>query len=206
MSEHRSTTVKTEYRDGKKIVTRTETVTTLLEDQNENQSFPSFRDSFSRKSLDSEPQASVSKGKFEEDALKAHNYYRQQHKVPALTWSKDCQRHAQEHAEKLIKTNTFMHSSGKYGENLYSSWSSRGPNVSAESAIKSWYDEIKDFSYGQPSPANFSQIGHFTQVVWKGSTEVGMAFAVKDGRVIMVANYLPRGNVMGHFHENVMPR
>lgn len=50
----------------------------------------------------------------------------------------------------------------------------------------------------------FSGTGHFTQVVWKGSKEVGFGKAHgKDGRVVVVGNYHPPGNVMGHFEENV---
>ncbi len=51
-----------------------------------------------------------------------------------------------------------------------------------------------------------SGIGHFTQVVWKGSQEVGFGKAHgKDGRVFVVGNYHPAGNVMGQFEENVFP-
>lgn len=199
MSEHKSTTVKTEYKDGKKIVTKTEVITTQLDDSNETPNPSSFLNSSVK-----EIQPKVSRESFEKEALKVHNQYRRLHKSPPLEWSKECQKHAQTHADHLLKTNTFGHSSSKFGENLFSSWSSRGSVVSAESAVKSWYDEIKDFTFGQPSPSNISQVGHFTQVVWKETTKVGMAFAEKDGRVIVVANYLPRGNVIGYFHTNVL--
>lgn len=47
---------------------------------------------------------------------------------------------------------------------------------------------------------------HFTQVVWKGTRYVGMGMAhnVKRGIVVIVANYFPPGNVIGHFVENVL--
>ena len=48
--------------------------------------------------------------------------------------------------------------------------------------------------------------GHFTQVVWKGSQDVGVGKATaRDGKVIVVANYRPAGNMMGRFSDNVLP-
>lgn len=53
-------------------------------------------------------------------------------------------------------------------------------------------------------PKNLNS-GHFTQVVWKESKELGVAFAKIGGKVIVVANYSPPGNYIGHFAENVPP-
>lgn len=48
--------------------------------------------------------------------------------------------------------------------------------------------------------------GHFSQVVWKSSKEFGIGKAVtKDGKVIIVGNYKPPGNMSGNFPENVFP-
>ena len=52
-----------------------------------------------------------------------------------------------------------------------------------------------------------SGCGHFTQVVWKGSKEVGIGKAFgNDGRVFVVANYYPAGNILGKFKDNVFPK
>jgi hypothetical protein len=49
--------------------------------------------------------------------------------------------------------------------------------------------------------------GHFTQVVWKGSTELGMAWAKSaKGTTYVVANYRPAGNMMGDFENHVLPK
>ena len=52
-------------------------------------------------------------------------------------------------------------------------------------------------------------LGHFTQVVWEKSTELGVAFTTfkhgKWNKVMVVANYYPAGNVKGAFEENVKP-
>jgi len=50
----------------------------------------------------------------------------------------------------------------------------------------------------------FKISGHFAQMIWKNSQELGMGLArSKNGRVIVVANYNPRGNYIGQFAENV---
>lgn len=64
-----------------------------------------------------------------------------------------------------------------------------------------WYNEIKDYDFRKPQFQ--SKIGHFSQVVWKGSEKIGIGVAAKDGRVFAVANYDPPGNFVGKLEENV---
>jgi len=41
-------------------------------------------------------------------------------------------------------------------------------------------------------------------MIWKASKELGIGFARgKNGRIFIVANYHPRGNVVGQFVANV---
>ena len=49
--------------------------------------------------------------------------------------------------------------------------------------------------------------GHFTQVVWKSSQELGVGKAKSDdGRqVFVVCLYFPAGNYVGRHSENVLP-
>lgn len=48
--------------------------------------------------------------------------------------------------------------------------------------------------------------GHFTQLIWKDTEELGIAYAkTNDARFIIVANYFPPGNEMGKFIDNVPP-
>ena len=58
---------------------------------------------------------------------------------------------------------------------------------------KSWYEEIKDYNYeiGKVTDEN----GHFTQLIWKDSREVGFGVAFNGNSVYTVANYFPCGNV-----------
>lgn len=75
--------------------------------------------------------------------------------------------------QHLTKTRSMYHRpANDYGENIYQ-LINRDPT--AEDAVKAWYDEIKKYKYSRPgfSPAT----GHFTQVVWLDTTEVGVGKA-----------------------------
>lgn len=53
-----------------------------------------------------------------------------------------------------------------------------------------WYDEIKDYNFN--NPGSFGGTGHFTQVVWAGSLEMGVAKAGEEtGSQYVVARYSP---------------
>jgi len=40
-------------------------------------------------------------------------------------------------------------------------------------------------------------VGHYTQMIWRNTTEVGCAVAERDDRQILVCRYSPPGNVRG---------
>ena len=51
-----------------------------------------------------------------------------------------------------------------------------------------------------------NNLGHFTQVVWKNSKNLGIAKArSSSGKIIVVANYEPAGNYIGQYVQNVPP-
>jgi hypothetical protein len=66
-----------------------------------------------------------------------------------------------------------------------------------------WYDEVYSPGYDFNNHGFSSGTGHFTQVVWLGSTHMGAARSSNGENV--VANYSPAGNMMGSFPQNVMP-
>ncbi|CAF4737291.1 unnamed protein product [Rotaria sp. Silwood2] len=73
------------------------------------------------------------------------------------------------------------------------------------SPTSSWYNEINSYNFG--SPGFSSSTGHFTQVIWKGSKQLGIgsAFTSNNRTAYVVANYYPPGNVTGSFSSNVLP-
>ena len=60
--------------------------------------------------------------------------------------------------------------------------------------VKDWYDEIQDYNF-DTGKSNGGVILHFTQVVWKETTDLGMATAKSANKFITVARYKPRGNI-----------
>merc|ERR1712004_948133 len=143
--------------------------------------------------------------KFRQDSLTAHNAYRAKHGVPALKLNDELNDVAQEWADYLMAVDSFEHRHpNKYGENLYMS-SGRAAQEQAQGAVDSWYSEIKDYTFGRDPSRGGPVTGHFTQVVWKGSSEVGVGVAQKGSKVIVVANYSPPGNYIGQHADNVFP-
>ncbi|XP_071801937.1 uncharacterized protein [Asterias amurensis] len=142
---------------------------------------------------------------FQKDALLAHDKLRENHGAPPLKLNKDLTAHAQQWADHLAATNTMVHSKQQeYGENIAMKYSSAGTEFSGQEATDDWYSEVKDYSFSRPG--FHSGTGHFTQVIWKDTKELGIAKAIAgNGRVFVVANYRPPGNVMGRFPENVLP-
>ena len=67
-----------------------------------------------------------------------------------------------------------------------------------------WYEEHDKYNYSNPGFS--STTGHFTQIVWQNSKEMGAGKAVSSsGAQFVVARYQPPGNVRGQFPENVKP-
>ncbi|PWN27972.1 PR-1-like protein, partial [Jaminaea rosea] len=104
--------------------------------------------------------------------LALHNAKRAIHNTPNLTWNQTLADYAQTYGSKCV----FAHSKGPYGENLAvgspaSSWSSAD-------LFQLWYDEGKGYDY---STTTFnSATGHFTQLVWKNSKQLGCAIVTCD--------------------------
>ena len=87
------------------------------------------------------------------------------------------------------------------GENLFACY---GMKITGKTMTDDWYNEINDYNFNRPGFT--SGTGHFTQVVWKGSKQVGFGYAqARDGYYYGVANYYPAGNYMNEFEDNVFP-
>ncbi|KAJ8286470.1 hypothetical protein GJAV_G00039590 [Gymnothorax javanicus] len=142
---------------------------------------------------------------FVKEFVDVHNAYRRKHGAPPLTLSRDLCKSAQAWADHLLSMKTLQHSNSKNGENLYYAWSSGHKTPSGKEAVDSWYSEIKNYSFSKPGFG--SNTGHFTQVVWKSSEEVGVGLATDGNTVFVVGQYSPAGNItnQGYFESNVLP-
>ena len=140
---------------------------------------------------------------FNARSLALHNQHRAQHHAPPLSLDNALARGAQSYAEKLAASGTLAHSRGNYGENLYMSVGhSFDAEALADAAVNGWYNESRSYNYKRPG---FSmQTGHFTQVVWKGTTKVGCGAAWRSTRYVVVCRYAPAGNELDAFDRNVL--
>ena len=133
--------------------------------------------------------------------LNAHNGYRAKHCVPNLTWSADLAAAAQAWASGCkMNGSAFVHS-GVPGENLH--WAYPPGSQAASAAVDSWYNEIGAYNFNNPGFG--STTGHFTQVIWRASTQLGCAKATCGNYDYWVCRYAPAGNVTGQFPANVPP-
>src|SRR5579859_133625 len=158
----------------------------------------------------------------------AHNAVRAmvstQPSLPPFTWSPTIAAYAQQWATQLASNPSTcaqpMHRSGaelqmmNYGENL-AAFSGRGQvgNVStAQQAVDGWASEKACWTYGTIAGTEVCNMtctsnlfsdgcGHYTQIVWRKSVELGCGVAScqngQDTEDIWICNYGPAGNIVG---------
>ncbi len=139
--------------------------------------------------------------------LTRHNYYRAQHQVGNLVRLSAIETIAQEYSEYLASIGKMQHSDNKYngdslGENLYYGYLSSNIGTNA---VDLWYSEESLYDYNNPGYK--SGIGHFTQLVWKNSKNLGCGVGCKSNNYCYVTcNYYPAGNFLSSFASNVFPK
>ncbi|GLC77464.1 hypothetical protein PLESTF_001938700 [Pleodorina starrii] len=156
--------------------------------------------------------------------LNRTNVYRARHQALALTWSASLAAASAAYAQKLADGGcTLKHSGGRdYGENLMMIQGSPKPDSTCTVAAKGWYGEVRDYDFdaAQPFADNWSKrIGHFTQLVWRGTSSMGCGVGMADavlpigggrtlagGCKIIVCRYRAPGNVASDmaFLRNVL--
>jgi len=139
--------------------------------------------------------------------LAAHNIERARLGIPSLRWSDKLARQSLSWARQLVQMEGLEHSDtadyedaeeGEEGENL---WRGTKGYYSPEQMVNLWVDERKIFVNG-PFPHNsatgqWRDVGHYTQLIWRSTTEVGCGIATGEEDDVLVCRYLEGGNVIG---------
>ena len=147
--------------------------------------------------------------------IDAHNQVRAKHQLSPLTWSNSLAQYAQQWVSHLAETQNceMIHrpnySDGPFqqihGENLF--WASAVELATGRSqqqqftprqVVKAWADEEEFYNYQTNQCQAGQDCGHYTQMVWRESQQVGCAIAVcADKSQVWACNYHPRGNYIG---------
>jgi uncharacterized protein YkwD len=127
------------------------------------------------------------------EMLAAHNAFRTRLKLRPLEWSDRLATAAQSWADTLLKQRQFSHQAqAGHGENLFEI---RGGIATPDDVVHDWVSESLDYDHA--SGRCYSVCGHYTQIVWRSTIEVGCAVARGDAREVWVCRYSPPGNVVG---------
>ena len=138
--------------------------------------------------------------------------------LPALQWNAKLAQVAQQHANKC----QFQHNDNAQadyvalggeniyvGENIAAHWFYTADGSMADYAQKQvqlWWDEHSVWHYQAINSSNITATGHFTQMIWANTVEVGCAMAhcpqlngLSNDAYFGVCNYGPGGNYLGQF-------
>tara|TARA_R110000824_G_scaffold4203_5_gene19951 strand:- start:626 stop:1258 length:633 start_codon:yes stop_codon:yes gene_type:complete len=135
--------------------------------------------------------------------MQAHNDARAKIGAPHLVWDAQLTADAALYARSMAQTGKFGHDrqhgrSARQGENL---WMGTRNAYDHADMIGFWVDEDRYFKRGRfpenSTTGNWSDIGHYTQIIWPTTRRVGCALANNDQWDYLVCRYSPAGNVMG---------
>jgi len=135
--------------------------------------------------------------------LAAHNRFRADHCAEPLAWSDELAAESRRWVETLdARGCAFEHNpTTAHGENL----AFFGPPglLDGKGVAAMWYEELERYDFRHPG---FSfEAGHFTQLVWVDTRQLGCASTECGNGELWVCNYSPAGNVEGEFERNVLP-
>lgn len=134
--------------------------------------------------------------------LALHNAERRRLRVPDLVWNAHLEREAAEWANHLSRSGVLQHADDRTrngtGENL---WMGTSGGWDVDSMVGMFLDERRYYRHATfpdvSNTGNWADVGHYTQIVWRDTREVGCAVASARGNDVLVCRYFPAGNVMG---------
>jgi hypothetical protein len=133
--------------------------------------------------------------------LAAQNAARAELGLPPLTWNGTLAGQAKQWADHLAGTREFRHGVGSgsgQGENL---WEGTRGAYTPEEMARAWVEEKRYFRRGRfpdvSTTGDWASVGHYSQIVWRSTHEVGCAISSNADSDILVCRYSNPGNVLG---------
>jgi len=139
---------------------------------------------------------------FGQRILAVHNQERRTLGLGPLRWNPALAQTAQRWADYLASTGRFEHAPenrfAPEGENL---WAGTKGYFAPEAMVNAWIREKRYFRPGvfpdNSVTGRVEDVGHYTQVVWRATTQVGCAKARSRDEDILVCRYAEAGNYRG---------
>jgi len=139
---------------------------------------------------------------FDQRILAAHNKERLDLDLQPLTWNPALAQSAQAWADTLASSGRFEHApenrDAPQGENL---WAGTKGYFAPEAMVDAWIREKRFFRPGvfpdNSTSGNVEDVGHYTQLIWRATTQVGCAQATSATEDILVCRYAEAGNYIG---------
>jgi hypothetical protein len=141
--------------------------------------------------------------RFQPRLLALHNAERAALGISALVWDPALAEAAAGYGPSLAARNRLAHSDPGtrpgQGENL---WMGTRGAYSLEEMVGDWAAEKKLFRPGVfpqevSASRHWSDVAHYTQMIWPGSERVGCALHSAAGWDYLICRYSPAGNVVG---------
>jgi Cysteine-rich secretory protein family len=132
--------------------------------------------------------------------LASHNDERTRLGIAPLAWNPELAAGARDWARNLAARGVLQHSrnAGGTGENLWMGTTGAFP---LEAMIGAFVSERKHFRAGRfpavSRTGRWSDVGHYTQLIWPQTREVGCALVQGRDWDVLVCRYYPAGNVYG---------
>ncbi len=141
-------------------------------------------------------------GGFEDRLLAAQNRERAALGVEPMNWNAALAQSAQRWADRLAATGALAHAPVDMrrpeGENL---WAGTKGHYALEAMVDAWAREKRDFKQGtfpdNSITGRFEDVGHYTQLMWRDTRQVGCAVARSEREDVLVCRYSQAGNWIG---------
>lgn len=141
-------------------------------------------------------------GNLSDRILAAHNRERDELGLPPMRWNAALASDAQKWVDDLATSGRFEHApedpEAPEGENI---WAGTRGYYSLENMVDAWAREKKYFKPGRfpdnSVTGHVGDVGHFTQLAWRNTRQVGCAVEASAREDLLVCRYSDPGNYIG---------